>query len=162
MRIELDRSVTPAVVAIQLCVRCVLGGQIQADADDVALGGGSQEEEGKARASNEEVRGGRLAAARAWWKYKQAGHLQATAERELQKVSPDDDGLLSACALRTVASSPARGLGARPITFVGSHRSLHCLFLRVHVTILIPRWRDARFIFSGNPKYTADASRHRH
>lgn len=124
MRIELDRPVTPAV-AIQLRVRCVLGGQIAAEADDVALDGGSQEEEGNARASNEEVRGGRLAAARAWWKYKQADHLQATAERELQKVSPHDDGLFSACGLRTVASLPVRGLGARPITFVGSRRCLH-------------------------------------
>lgn len=68
---------------------------MSADANDVALDGGSKEEEGKARASNAQVQGGRLAAARAWWKFKHADHLQRTAERELQQVSPMMIGCLS-------------------------------------------------------------------
>lgn len=66
------------------------------------MDGGSQEEQEKAMASNDRVWGGRLAAARTWKKYKHAGHLQAMAERELQKVGPHDNWSSRRGLLRTI------------------------------------------------------------
>lgn len=76
----------------------VFGGQISERAHDLALDGGSQEEE-KAMASDDSVWGARLAAARSWRKYKHAAHLQAMADGELQKVGLHDDNVLSANGL---------------------------------------------------------------
>lgn len=77
----------------------VFGGQILERAHDVAVDGGSQEEEERAMASDDSVRGARLAAASSWRKYKCAAHLQATADRELQKAGPHDHYFLSASAV---------------------------------------------------------------
>lgn len=60
--------------------------QVSASANDVALDGGTQEEEDVARESIAAVRGARMAAARAWWKHKQAEHFHGIAQRELKQV----------------------------------------------------------------------------